>query len=157
MAVDKNEFRAALGRFASGVTIVTALDAGGRPQGLTVSAFCSVSLVPPLVLVRIEKGTRTHDALAGGVVFVVNILSEGQEELSNRFASRAADKFAGLEYRTGAGGVPVLHGTLGSVECRLTHAYDGGDHTIFVGQVEATTVHEGQPLVYYRGGYARLK
>jgi hypothetical protein len=66
VAVDKNEFRAALGRFASGVTVVTALDAGGRPQGLTVSAFCSVSLVPPLVLVSVEKGTRTHDALAGG-------------------------------------------------------------------------------------------
>lgn len=156
MAVDKNEFRAALGRFASGVTVVTTLDAERRPQGLTVSAFSSVSLDPPLVLVCIEKGTRTHDALSRSGVFVVNLLAEDQEEVSRRFASRAADKFAGLDYAEGAVGAPVLPGVLGNVECRVRQTCDGGDHTIFVGEVEATNVSEGSPLIYFRGGYAGL-
>ena len=157
MAVDKNEFRAALGRFASGVTVVTTLDAGRRPQGLTVSAFCSVSLVPPLVLVSIEKGTRTHDALGESGVFVVNVLGEEQEGLSNRFATRAADKFAGLDYDLAKNGAPLLPDALAHIQCRLRHAYDGGDHTIFVGEVESTALNECKPLIYFRGGYARLE
>ena len=158
MPVDKNQFRTALSRFASGVTVVTTRDADARPLGLTVSAFCSVSLTPPLVLVCIERTAHAHVAFQTSGVFVVNFLAADQEHLSRLFASREPDKFAGLGYSAGLDGAPVLTDALAALECRVRHAYEGGDHTIFVGEVEHTTLREGaQPLVYYRGGYASLK
>jgi flavin reductase (DIM6/NTAB) family NADH-FMN oxidoreductase RutF len=156
--VDKIQFRTALSRFASGVTVVTTQDAEARPLGITVSAFSSLSLDPPLVLVCIDRGAYLHDAFQASGVFVVNVLGAGQEDLSRLFASREPDKFAGLGYTRGLGGVPVLADTLAAIECRLKHAYEGGDHTIFVGEVETVTVRDaGQPLLYYRGGYATMK
>ncbi|MGI8812098.1 MAG: flavin reductase family protein [Pyrinomonadaceae bacterium] len=156
MPVDPDEFRLVLSRFASGVTVVTACDATGHPHGITVSAFCSVSLSPPLILVSIEKAAGSHDAIKGSGSFVVNILRESQRELSEHFALPINGKFASVEHRTGTGGIPVLSGTLGALECRLRNDYDGGDHTIFVGEVEDSSVEDGEPLLYYRGGYHEI-
>lgn len=156
MPVDKDEFRTALGRFASGVTVVTTRDKEGQPRGLTVSAFTSLSLEPPLVLICIGKSIALHQVLVEAGGFVVNVLSDKQESLSRRFASREPDKFAGIAYREGLENVPVLDDVLVALECRKQSAFDGGDHTILVGEVEATHVGEGKPLLYFRGGYAEL-
>ena len=156
MPVDNDEFRTTLSRFASGVTIVTTRDTDGHPYGMTVSAFCSLSLEPPLVLICIDKKAFSHQALEHSGAFAVNILAEDQELTSRRFASPESDRFEGIAYRTGIADVPVLEHSLASLECRLTQTHDGGDHTIFVGAVEAVTFHDGTPLVYFKGGYARL-
>lgn len=155
--VGQDEFRAALSRFASGVTIVTTRDAGGRFHGITVSSFASVSLDPPLILVCIEKTTGSHYALLESEFFVVNVLAEGQSELSNRFASQIADKFETIDYRLGSGEVPVFNEALVTLECRLAYAHEGGDHTIFVGLVEKSEVADENPLVYWHGNYRRLE
>ncbi|MEQ1923709.1 MAG: flavin reductase family protein [Pyrinomonadaceae bacterium] len=157
MAVTADDFRNALSRFPSGVNVVTTKDADGRPHGITVSAFCSVSLAPPLVLICIEKTTPSHDAFAASEVFVVNMLRKSQQHLSEQFAAPAVDKFEDVDFRTGIDGVPVLKDALASVECRLRNAYDGGDHTIYVGEIEMLTVNEGEPLVYHQGDYRKLE
>jgi 3-hydroxy-9,10-secoandrosta-1,3,5(10)-triene-9,17-dione monooxygenase reductase component len=157
MAITNEEFRAALGRFASGVSVVTGKTADEQLFGITVSAFTSVSLNPPLILICIDKRSTTHDHFAEGNHFAVNILGEDQELQSRRFASREADKFAGIGYAAGVTGAPLLDGALACLECRIVHAYEGGDHTIIVGEIEATRLHESKPLLYFRGGYAQLK
>lgn len=154
--ISNDEFRSALSRFASGVTVVTTKDAAGKFHGMTVSAFCSVSMEPPLVLVSILKTTPCYHAFEESKVFAVNILSEGQQAISNHFANRHDDKFDGIEYEEGIYGLPILNGCLANLECKLRHSYDGGDHTIFVGQIEKATVHEGKPLVYFRGKYREI-
>ena len=123
MSISKEEFRRALSRFASGVTVVTTKDADGKLYGITVSAFCSVSLEPPLVLVCIERTTASHHALAASKHFVVNILRENQQNLSNHFASPSDDKFTGVEFRAGIEEIPVLTGALANLECRLRNSY----------------------------------
>ena len=156
MAISKDEFRAALARFPSGVTVVTSRDAEGRLHGITVSAFSSVSLAPPLVLVCIERETGSHHALSETENFVVNILGEGQEELSNRFASRLEDKFGGVAHRPGLGEIPVLEAALVALECRMAYRHAGGDHTIFVGEIERAHVRDDKPLVYWHGDYRKI-
>lgn len=156
MPVTPDEFRRALGRFASGVTVVTARCEDDKPCGITVSAFSSVSLTPPLVLICIDRRASLHDYLREGGYFAVNILAEGQEEISHRFASKVPDRFDGLVYREGIAGSPVIEGTLATIECQIVHAYSGGDHTILVGEVLSTQVSEGKPLLYSQGNYARL-
>jgi flavin reductase (DIM6/NTAB) family NADH-FMN oxidoreductase RutF len=156
MAINRDEFRAALGRFASGVTVVTTKDSGGRLHGITVSAFCSVSLEPPLILVCIEKSTGSHYAFEQSDSFVVNILREDQQYISDRFASYLSDKFAGMEYHLGIADLPVLKDVLANLECRLVNSHDNGDHTIYVGQIETATIREGKPLIYWHGNYRGL-
>ena len=156
MGVSREEFRNALGRFASGVTIVTAKGTDGQPFGITVSAFSSVSLDPPLVLVCIDKRASLHDCMCEGVHFAVNILCQEQELISRRFASKDEDRFNGTGYRESAQGTPLIDGALAALECRVVHVYPGGDHTIVVGEVESATVADGKPLAYFRGGYAQL-
>jgi flavin reductase (DIM6/NTAB) family NADH-FMN oxidoreductase RutF len=156
MTVSKEEFRTALSRFVSGVTVVTALDNHSRPAGITVSAFSSVSLEPPLVLACINKHASLHDYLVEGIHFAVNILSEDQEHLSRQFASKYEARFNGAGYKQGVSGAPLLEGALAHIECRVVHAYPGGDHTILVGEVESIGVCDHKPLVYYRGGYTQL-
>ncbi|MBW3563765.1 MAG: flavin reductase family protein [Acidobacteria bacterium] len=156
MAVTPVEFREGLSRFASGVTVVTTLDADGLPHGLTVSAFCSLSLEPPLVLICIEKGIRSHQALSRASRFVVNILSSEQLDVSSRFASPLEDRFEGVEWRAGTGGVPVIEGTLANLECTIHSNFEGGDHTIFVGRVESLSVSDGAPLLYFKSTYREL-
>lgn len=157
MPVSEDDFRNALSRFPSGVTVVTTKDADGNHHGITVSAFCSVSLVPPMVLICIEKSTASHDSFTESGVFVVNFLDESQRGLSERFAAPAEDKFRDVEFHPGIAGVPVLINALASIDCRLKHAYDGGDHTIFVGEVENVTIGEGHPLVYFHHTYTGVK
>jgi len=155
--ISKDEFRRALGRFASGVTVVTARDADGKLHGITVSAFCSVSLEPPLILVCLDKNTGSHFALTQTDSFVVNILRDDQQHLSNRFASYLPDKFETVEYGFGIDDLPVWKNALANLECRLVNFHDNGDHTIFVGQIERATINDGEPLVYFQGNYRELK
>jgi flavin reductase (DIM6/NTAB) family NADH-FMN oxidoreductase RutF len=155
MTIDQAEFRTAMGHFASGVTVVTTRS-GGEPVGLTVSAFCSLSLDPPLVLVCIEKSVRSHDAIQGAGSFAVNILASDQEHLSRRFASSADEKFESVGLREGLDDLPLLEGALTVVQCRVREELEGGDHTIFVGEVVEVEVGSGEPLLYYRGGYREL-
>lgn len=156
MSISNVEFRAALGNFASGVTVVTTMDAAGKLHGITVSAFCSVSLEPPLVLICIEKSTASHYAFEESEIFVVNILSETQAGVSEQFAAPHLDKFDGVKYEIGTLGAPVLTGALVNLECRLRHSLNGGDHSIFVGEVENVQSSSSHPLIYFRGEYRNL-
>lgn len=156
MPISNDEFRAALGNFASGVNVVTTKDADGKMHGITVSAFCSVSLEPPLVLICVEKKAASHDAFVESEIFVVNTLSETQIDLSERFAASISDKFEAVDYHIGNLGVPVLTGSLVNLECRLRHTLNGGDHSIFVGEVEYVQFNDVRPLVYFRGEYQKL-
>jgi flavin reductase (DIM6/NTAB) family NADH-FMN oxidoreductase RutF len=157
MSVTKDEFRRALGHFASGVTVVTSRCEDEILRGITVSAFSSLSLDPPLVLICIDKRASLHDHLKEGGYFAVNLLAEDQELISRRFASKDADRFEGLGYRAGETGAPLINGVIAAIECRIAHTYPGGDHTIVVGEVIDTHVNEGRPLAYFRGGYVRLE
>lgn len=153
MAISNDEFRAALSRFPSGVTVVTTKDADGVFHGITVSAFCSLSLEPPLVLICIEKSAGSHDALVEAKAFVVNILSSTQIALSEQFASLLPDKFLGVSHNSGMNGMPILDGIVASLECSLKQVSDGGDHTIFIGLVENVSINDGFPLVYSQSSY----
>jgi flavin reductase (DIM6/NTAB) family NADH-FMN oxidoreductase RutF len=153
MSLSRTEFRTALRSFAAGVTVVTTRDRHGRPSGLTANAFTSVSLNPPLVLVCVDHTATAHPDFRERGWFAVNVLRREQEALSRRFAASGGDKFQGVVFREGHGGVPVLEGTLAALECRLIDAHEAGDHTIFIGQVESATVEPGQPLVYFHGAY----
>ncbi len=156
MAVSSEEFRAALSRFASGVTVVTSVDGDGRPHGITVSAFCSVSLEPPLVLVCIEKLAGSHASLAGTGRFSVNLLASGQQWISDRFASLESDKFRDVPTVPGLSGLPLIEGSLASLECEVRQAVDAGDHSVFIGEVVSARGDGDDPLLYFLGGYRSL-
>jgi flavin reductase (DIM6/NTAB) family NADH-FMN oxidoreductase RutF len=157
MAVTATEFRSALRHFPAGVTVVTTRDAAGGPSGLTASAFTSVSLDPPLVLVCVDHAATAYPDLQTHGRFAVNLLGKSQEHLARRFALSGGDKFAGVACRPGRTGLPVLDDVVAVLECRIVHRYEGGDHTIFVGQVEDVAVHGGSPLIYFQGGYHHLE
>ena len=157
MSIDPDSFRAVLGRFASGVTVVTARGTDGRDAGMTVSAFCSLSLEPPLVLVCIAHDASLHDALVVGHPFAVNVLAAGQEALSRRFSGADVNRVDGVGYARGQTDVALLDDTLAHLECRVAALHPGGDHTICVGEVVAVGVRAERPLLYYRGGYAQLE
>jgi flavin reductase (DIM6/NTAB) family NADH-FMN oxidoreductase RutF len=156
--IDSSEFRRVMGHFATGVAVVTAQRGEGPPCGLTVNAFCSVSLTPPLVLVCVEHGADSHSCIVDSGAFAVNVLEESHgETISRRFATwEIEDKFAGVAYRTEHTGSPVLESALAWIDCRVTETIPAGDHTIFIGEVLAAETVEGKPLVYYRGGYGRF-
>ncbi|ABC22641.1 flavin reductase family protein [Rhodospirillum rubrum] len=156
MPFDDRAFRKALGCFASGVTVITTLDAAQRPVGVTVSAFSSLSLDPPMVLFCLGKSTSNLEAFRQGPVSI-SILAEGQQDLSIRFASRGVDKFAGLEMDTAPGGVPAPKDVLARLDCVITQTIEGGDHLIVLCAVEdLITRTGGQPLVYFRGSYTQV-
>jgi flavin reductase (DIM6/NTAB) family NADH-FMN oxidoreductase RutF len=155
LTIDQNEFRRVLGHFASGVTVVTVADADGL-HGITVSSFCSLSLQPPLVLICIDKRVTTHAALDQAGHFAVSILRQDGEHLSRHFASRDMDKFNGIAYHTGITGAPLLDEALALIECRIAQTADGGDHTIFIGEVLTATATDDKPLLYFRSGYHKL-
>jgi len=156
--IDADTFRAALGRFASGVTIITARDADGVDHGMTVSAFCSLSLEPSLVLVCIDHTASMHELLLSHPTIGVNILSSEQETYSRRFAAEEDDRFDGIAFQRGEHGVVLLEGALAHLECELVRHHDAGDHTVFIAEIAraSMTDGEGRPLLYYRGGYAQL-
>jgi flavin reductase ActVB len=157
LSVTPDEFRAVLGRFPSGVTVVTTRAADGSDQGMTVSAFSSLSLEPPLVLICIEKTASAHPALTTADGFVVNILSARQEQIARRFAIVDIDRFGGVGFTRSSNGHPILDDVLAVIECTRVSNLDGGDHTIIMGEVESTRADNGAPLLYYRGGYAQLE
>ena len=151
------QFRQLMGRFVTGVTVLTARDARGRPVGMTASSLASVSLSPPLVSVCIDLSAGVHDTLVEADHFVVNVLGEEQEELSRRFAQpQAIQDFAGVGWLDGDVGVPRLQGCVAHIDCAREATWPGGDHTILLGRVLSGAVGEGRPLVYYRGGYTGL-
>jgi len=155
--IDKQQFRRVLGSFAAGVTVVTTLGDDGQPYGLTATAFTSVSLEPPLVLVCVDKRSESHVHFHASQVFAVNFLGVHQEELSRRFAVSGGDKFSDLPTHRSATGAPLLRDTAGYVDCRAVNVVDAGDHTVFIGQVESAEASEVQPLLYFRGAYAEIK
>lgn len=155
--IDEYRFRSVLSRFASGVTVVTAVDENGIDHGMTVSAFCSLSLKPPLILICIDHGTVLHRILEKAAAFAVNVLATDQEALARRFSDPDNNRFDGTSYERGSNGAAVLSGVAAHLECARTHRFEGGDHTIFVGSVEAAETSDLHPLLYYRGGYARLE
>lgn len=156
---DSKAFRQACGQFLTGVTVVTALLPDREPIGFTANSFTSVSLDPPLVLVCVDRKITSHGAFRPGGAYAVHVLAADQEELSARFARGGTDKFAGLTWKPGLGGLPLLEGALAVLQCRIVHTYEGGDHTIFVGRVEAMDVSDvgAAPLGFFRGRYVRLQ
>lgn len=151
MSINPDSFRQVMSQFASGVTVVTTV-LDGQNHGLTVSAFTSVSLTPPLVLACIDKRIHAHDLIERSGVFAVSILCIDQVDLGMRFAGLIAgvtDRFEGLEYATAITGSPILPGSLGWVDCSLWRRYDGGDHSIFVGEVLQSSTSDGFPPLLY--------
>lgn len=155
--IDAATFRSTLGRFATGVTVLTARDASGRDHGMTVSAFCSVSLEPPRVLCCVERSADMCPVIEAASHFAVNVLTTAQESISRRFAEERDDRFDGLGYTRGITGLVLLEDALASIECAVTARYDGGDHLIVLGDVIAGAAADGRPLLYYRGGYAQME
>ncbi|MBI2216161.1 MAG: flavin reductase family protein [Candidatus Rokubacteria bacterium] len=151
------DFRHVLSHFASGVTVVTTTDTDGRPTGLTASAFTSVSLEPPLVLVCVDHKSQTYPALLERGRFAVNILAADQQDVSRRFASTRLDKFDTVPHHVGDLGLPLIDGALARLECTTVSTHVEGDHTIFVGAVERAGAGAGDPLLYYRGRYEQLR
>jgi flavin reductase (DIM6/NTAB) family NADH-FMN oxidoreductase RutF len=145
-----------MGRFATGVTVLTVNGPGDRPLGMTASSLASVSLVPPLVSVCVDHQAELHDTMLASPVFVVNILEGHQESLSRRFADRHEDRFDGVGYHRSPEGLVLLDGALAYIECDRFASYPGGDHTIIIGRVIGGSTGDGRPLLYYRGGYGAL-
>lgn len=157
MSIEPAEFRRVLSHLPTAVTVVAATETDGAARGLTASAVASVSLDPPLVLVCVDRDADTHHCIERTGAFAVSILRAGDEATAGRFATDASDmKFDGVAYRAEVTGAPVLEGALGWVDCRLWASHDGGDHTIFVGEVLAGDAGAGTPLIHFRGGYGRL-
>jgi flavin reductase (DIM6/NTAB) family NADH-FMN oxidoreductase RutF len=154
--VDASLMRQAMGQFASGVTVITTLDGDGNPTGCTMSAFSSLSLDPPLVLVCIGKDRSMAKWLQEGAGYVVNILASEQTDLALNFAGRAPDRFSDVGWLPGLHGMPRLNGVICHVECDLSSIVDGGDHLIVIGAVAAAEVHDGEPLLYAQGKFGEL-
>ena len=154
---DPRTLRDALGCFATGVTVVTCLNAHGEPAGITVNSFTSVSLEPPLLLVCLHKEAVSAAALTEASHFAINVLQTGQQPASITFSTRVEDRFGTMAWSCGEAGAPILKDSLGVFECERFAVYDGGDHHILVGQVIKASFDAGlDPLLYFRGRYRRL-
>lgn len=147
------ELRHVLGSFVTGVTVITTVDTDGKLHGLTANSFSSVSLDPPLILWSQALTAPSHSVFNSCDRFAVNILADEQVDVSNRFARGGADKFAGIAIQLGLGGVPLINGCAAHLECRKVNAYPGGDHVVFIGEVERIERHPRQPLVFGSGRY----
>lgn len=153
--INLGEFRRALSCFATGVAVVTTLDANGERAGMTISSFNSVSLDPPLVLWSIANDAYSYDAFISAEYFAVNVLMLEQQDLSARFATKGIDKFDGLDCREGLHGAPILPEYAACFECRTEHRHEGGDHKIIVGRVLRLEDRETDPLIIYRGHFLK--
>ncbi len=157
MALDSKEQRRILGKFATGVTVAST-KVGDETWGMTANAVTSLSLDPPLVVLCIQKVGQSRDKFEAGGCFALNILSAGQQEVSDRFAFKGPKDFSGLETTTAETGAPILKGALGWVDCKLKEILPGGDHDIFIGEIVAGgAASEGLPLLYFSGKYAKLE
>jgi flavin reductase (DIM6/NTAB) family NADH-FMN oxidoreductase RutF len=146
-----------MGHWTTGVAVITARTAAGRPCGLTANAVCSLSLDPTLVLACIERVSDTHSCIRAVGAFAINILGAEHERMARRFSGQEVPtKFEGVAYREERTGAPVLEEALAWVDCRLWRSDDGGDHAIFIGEVLAGDAREGAPLLFYRGGYGGI-
>lgn len=153
---DGAQFRQLMGRFATGITVVTCTAPDGTRHGMTANSLTSVSLDPPLLLICVDhKATIRAPLLAAGG-FAVNILGKDQEAVSRRFSGKLEDRFAGIGWSSGTLPHPLLDGTLGHAECTIEQLVEAGDHTIVIGRVVAGAAFDGHPLCYFRGGYASL-
>ena len=152
-AIDPALFRQLMGRFATGVTVVTVMSPDRIPSGMTVNSLSSVSLDPPLVSICIDRGAVMHAALTVAPGFVVNILRSDQEAVSRRFAEDLPDRFDGVGYGFSSDGHPILDGVLAHLECTVHASIEAGDHSVLLGRVVGGTSGEGRPLLFYQGGY----
>ncbi|MFG6177532.1 flavin reductase family protein [Halomonas sp. THAF12] len=155
-AIDGRALRDTLGRFATGVTIVTARTEDGMPVGITANSFSSLSLDPPLILWSLALTSPSLPAFAEGRSFAVNILGHHQDALAMQFARPSDDKFEDVAHGANAAGVPLLDGALARLECRVEFTRIAGDHLLIVGRVQAFSTEEGEPLLFYQGGFQRL-
>jgi flavin reductase (DIM6/NTAB) family NADH-FMN oxidoreductase RutF len=154
--IDGARFRQVLGHFPTGVTVITTMS-DGEPAGLAVGSFASVSLDPPLVLFCAGKGSSTYPKVKAAGSFCVNILGEDQEDVCRVFASSGGDKFQGIGWKKSGNGAPLLDGVLGYLDCDVVDEVGEGDHYVVVGRVtELDVLHEGGPLLFFRGGYGRF-
>ncbi len=154
--IEPAQFRNALAQYATGVTVVTTLDCDGSPRGFTANSFTSVSLDPPLVLVCVSRRVNSYPVLTQSGDFVVNILAQGQRALSQQFASKASDKFAGVAWTPSATGAPILDGALAWLECRPWRRVTAGDHAVLIGEVIDLGSNPGEPLAYFGSAYGTL-
>ena len=155
-AIDPRDFRSALGTFATGVTIVTAMASDGKPYGLTCNSFASVSINPPLVLWSLGMYSQGLPVFQNASHFAVNVLGVSQQSLAARFAKASPNKFDGIDWKPGLGNAPLLPDSVAYFQCRAANRYYGGDHVIFLGAVEAYTYNRKEPLLFVRGGYGRF-
>jgi len=153
---DLTDLRNCLGRFATGVTVVTCSDAGGGPCGITANSFSSVSLEPPLVLWNIAKVSNSLQAYLDAEFFAINILGAQQQDISSHFARTDHTRFDGIDYVLSPDGAPVLADTLACLHCQTRQIHDCGDHHIIIGEIRRFQINEGKPLVFYSGDYASL-
>ncbi|MGH9082617.1 MAG: flavin reductase family protein [Acidimicrobiales bacterium] len=153
--VEEQRFREVLGHFATGVTVVTAME-DGEPVGFTCQAFASLSLDPPMVVLAPAKSSTSWPRIAGAGAFCVNVLADHQEAVGRAFSLHGGDKFAEVPWHRGPLGTPVLDGTLAWVECELGIVHDAGDHELVTGRVRHLGVGGGGPLIFYRGTYGRM-
>lgn len=158
MNFDAREFRNTMGRFATGVTIITTVDDKGELFGVTANSFSSLSLDPPLVLFCLDLKAMSFDAFNSAAHFNINILADTQQDLSSHFAKSGTDKWAGMDYETSDSGCAILPGCLTTLECRKREIFDGGDHIIVVGEVEkfSNDAGDNRPLLFYQGRYNGL-
>jgi flavin reductase (DIM6/NTAB) family NADH-FMN oxidoreductase RutF len=154
--MDPAQFRQLLGRFATGVTVLTVVTSNGRQLGMTANSLASVSLHPPLISLCVDREAEMHDAILTTREFMVNVLSSPQEALARRFADKHEDRFDGIGYHLSPAGLIMLDGALAYIECQRHAEFPAGDHTLVLGRVVGGSTGEGRPLLYYRGGYAVL-
>ena len=155
--LSRDELRQALGRFVTGVTIVTCRDEHGEPVGLTANSFNALSLDPPLVLWSLREASSTIPAFTGASHFAINVLAADQVDLSRRFARTAGARFDAGEWTDGQGGAPLLTGCVAVFECRRRSHHAAGDHVLFIGEVESIGGTAATPLVYHAGHYRTLQ
>jgi flavin reductase (DIM6/NTAB) family NADH-FMN oxidoreductase RutF len=156
--ISETDFRSAMATFAAGVTVITTIDAAGKPAGLTATAFSSVSKNPPLCLVCVAKSADAYAALHGAGRFAVNFLASTEEFVSGQFAVHGIDKFEGIPWEPGpATGCPLVTGTIGAVECTTHAIHDAGDHDVLIGAIQNVVTTPGEPLIYFRGRYRKLR
>jgi flavin reductase (DIM6/NTAB) family NADH-FMN oxidoreductase RutF len=150
-------YRRACARFATGITVIAALDEKGHPHGMTVNSFTSVSLDPPLVLVSIDLRNAILGHFLTCRFFAVNVLAEDQEDLSRRFAGTSENRFHGVDWHPAESGAPLLAGALAHLECGLVNAMELGDHSVLVGEVRHAEYRQGKPLVFFESSYRKLE
>lgn len=156
MPVTSEEFRRACGRFATGITVATVLDAAGAPHGLTVNSFCSVSLEPPLILVSLGHAVAAIQHFRTSKHFGINVLEASQRPLSDHFARKGHDRFDGLQWSPGVTGVPLIPGVLAAIECSVYRIVPMGDHDLFIGEMLYSSIADGDPLLYFASSYKVL-